>query len=341
VKVWIDLANSPHALFFAPIVEDLEASGHEVVITAREFAQTVELARLHGLDPLVIGEHAGRSLSRKFTTIADRSRQLRSFARRLRPDVAVSHGSYALALAARSLRLRSVTFMDYEHTPANHLSFRMASTVVLPSAIGLESVRKYGATRPKTVFYDGFKEQVYLESLSPDRATVNSILPPGAWDEKVVAVARPPADFAVYHRFENPLFDQWLMAAGEDDRVAVILLPRTGEQKRHLEALALPSVVVCDRPVDGANLIHAADLVVSAGGTMNREAAVMGVPAYSIFASTPAAVDLALNRINRLEFIRGPDDIAKIRLAKSGRKDRLANPTLRRQIADLIVSVRV
>jgi predicted glycosyltransferase len=301
----------------------------------------VELARLYGLDPLVIGQHAGRSLSRKFTTIVDRSRQLRSFARRFRPEVAVSHGSYALGVAARSLRLRSVTFMDYEHTPANHLSFRMASTVVLPSAIRLDSVRKYGATRKKTVFYDGFKEQVYLESFVPDRTTVDDLLRPGTWDEKVVAVARPPADFAVYHRFENPLFDQWITAAGRDDRVAVILLPRTEEQKRHLEAMALPSVVVCDRPVDGANLIHAADLVVSAGGTMNREAAVMGVPAYSLFASTPAAVDLALNRSGRLEFVRDSADLAKIRLEKSERKNRLGNPDLRRQIMDLIVGVRV
>jgi hypothetical protein len=160
------------------------------------------------------------------------------------------------------------------------------------------------------------------------------------WDEKVVAVARPPADFAVYHRFENPLFEQWIAAVGIDDRVAVIVLPRTEEQRRRLESLTLPSVVICDRPVDGANLVFAADLVVSAGGTMNREAAILGVPAYSVFASKPAAVDLELNRLGRLEFVREPDDLAKIRLQKSGRKIRLANPTLRGQIAELITGAR-
>jgi predicted glycosyltransferase len=340
MKVWIDLANSPHALFFAPIVQDLEASGHEVLITAREFAQTVELARMHGLSPQVIGRHAGKSLPRKLRTIAVRSRDLYAFARKFQPEVAVSHGSYALAIAARMRRLRSITIMDYEHTPANHLSFRMASTVVLPSAIGFNAVRRYGATRRKTVFYNGFKEQVYLDSFIPDRSKVDDILPPGMWDERVVAVARPPADFAVYHRFENPLFEQWVATVGSNDQVAVIVLPRTDEQRRRLDNLDLPSVVICDRPVDGANLIHAADLVVSAGGTMNREAAVMGVPAYSIFASSPAAVDLELNRRGRLEFIRDAGDLARIQLRKNAGKGRLENPTLRREIADLIVTAR-
>jgi predicted glycosyltransferase len=336
VKVWIDLANSPHVLFFAPIIKDLEERGHEVILSAREYAQTVELAHLYGMDPIIMGRHAGKSWRRKFKTIVNRSRELRTFAREHEPDVAVSHGSYALGPAARSLRLRSVALMDYEHTPANHLSFRMASTVVLPSSITNDAVRRYGATKNKTVFYDGFKEQVYLESFAPDRSKVEGVLPPGTWDEKVVVVARPPADFAVYHRFDNPVFEEWINQVGNNDRVAVIALPRTDEQRRHLEELELPSVFFCDHPVDGADLVYAADLVVSAGGTMNREAAVLGVPAYSVFAGVVGAVDQELERLGRLTFIHNSSDLKNIRLEKTGRKAPLGNPKLRREITDLI-----
>lgn len=336
MKVWIDFANSPHVLFFAPIIEDLTELGHEVVLSAREYAQTVGLARLHGFSPRVMGRHAGKSWRRKFTTIVNRSIELRSFAKMHDFDVAVSHGSYALGPAARSLRLRSVALMDYEHTPANHLSFRMASTVVLPSAITIDAVRRYGATARKTVFYDGFKEQVYLESFTPDRSKVEDLLPRGMWDDNVVVVARPPADFAVYHRFENPLFEKWITAVGNNNHVSVIVIPRTAQQRRHLDSLDLPSVFICDRPVEGADLVNAADLVVSAGGTMNREAAVLGVPAYSVFAGEPGAVDLELERLGRLKSIRSHEELSEIRLEKGRSMSRLRNPTLRREITDII-----
>jgi predicted glycosyltransferase len=212
----------------------------------------------------------------------------------------------------------------------------MASTVVLPSSIESQAVRRYGATKRKTVFYEGFKEQVYLETFVSDRSKVEGVLPPGTWDDKVVVVARPPADFTVYHRFDNPVFAEWIRDVGNNDQVAVIALPRTDEQRRHLETLGLPSVHFCDHPVAGADLVYAADLVVSAGGTMNREAAVLGVPAYSVFAGVIGAVDEELERLGRLTFIRESEDLGKIRLEKTGRKPPLANPDLRREITDLI-----
>ena len=336
MKVWIDLANSPHVLFFAPIVADLESTGAEVRLTARTFAQTVDLALLYGLHPEVIGSHGGRSYLGKARAISKRVSLLRRFAKSFQPDVAVSHGSYPMGIVARSLGLRSVTFMDYEHTPANHLSFRTYTEVVLPVAIDQESVRRYGATRRKTTFYNGFKEQVHLESFEPDRTTIDAALGLDEWGERVRVVARPPADFAVYHRNENPLFEQWLLEAGHDERAVVIVLPRTDEQRRRVQNLALPSVVVPERPVNGANLVDSADLVVSAGGTMNREAAVLGVPAYSIFSGAQAGVDRRLNALGRLEFVTDADDLAKIRLERGRRQPQLRNPGLRAEIVDVI-----
>lgn len=338
VKVWIDLANSPHVLFFAPIVRGLRARGAEVLLTARDFAQTVGLARLHGLDVTTVGSHGGKSTIGKARGILDRAARLRRLARRAHPAVAVSHNSYAHAIAARSLGIPYLTIMDYEHTPANHVSFRLAGRILLPAAIDLATVKRYGARSDKVARYDGFKEQVYLDGFSPDRSRLGSLLPPGAWDRYVIAVARPPADFAIYHRFENPLFETWLRHAAADPDTRVVVLPRTPAQRERLTALRLPGIIVPEQALDGANLVHHADLVVSAGGTMNREAAVLGIPAYSLFMGEIAAVDRALEALGRLCIVRDEPQALGIPLRRKPPPVPLANPGLREQILDTILA---
>ena len=228
--------------------------------------------------------------------------------------------------------------MDYEHTPANHINFRLADRVLLPAALTLQAVRKYGATPDRVVFYDGFKEQVYLEEPRRDAAALSALLPDVDWDRSVVAVARPPADFAVYHRFGNPLFERWLESVGSNPDVRVVLLPRTAGQRERAVAMRLPSVIVPSAALPGIELISRCDLVVSAGGTMNREAAVLGVPAYSLFAGRTAEVDRALERLGRLVFIRDEADLAKIRFEKKRNKEPLRNPGLRSRLVDCILS---
>jgi len=337
VRIWIDLANSPHVPLFAPIVKELRKRGHEPVLTARNFAQTLGLARLHGLHVEPIGEHGGRGLVGKARAILARACELRRAAIRLEADLSVSHNSYAQALAARSVGIRNITLMDYEHTPANHVSFRLAQRIILPSAIPLSAVRRYGATNAKVITYDGFKEQIYLDSFVPDRSTLEHRLPPSLWERHVVVVARPPADFAVYHRFHNPLFEIWLRRVGVDPGVRIVTIPRTSDQRRRIEALALPSVLVPADAVDGSNLIYHADLVVSAGGTMNREAAVLGVPVYSLFAGRPASVDQALERLGRLRSIQSESQLDEIVIGRLPRKEPLRSPNLCRTIVDALL----
>ena len=339
MRVWVDLANSPHVLFFAPLVREFERRGIDVVCTARDFAQTLGLARMHGLRVESIGRHGGKSALGKAREIVARTAALRQFARTARPDIAVSHNSYAQALAARSLGIPFVTMMDYEHTPANHLSFRAATRILLPVVVQDGAVARYGASSRKVKRYSGFKEQVYLEDFEPRAGAFDGLLTDDVVGRCVVAVARPPADFAIYHRFKNPLFEPWLVRAGRDPGVRVVLLPRTRDQRDRALALRLPSVVVPDREVDAPNLIYHADLVVSAGGTMNREAAVLGVPAYSLFAGRRAAVDTALEALRRLVFIQRTEDLGSIRLVKCAVRSRLRNPGLREQIVEGILGV--
>lgn len=304
MRIWIDLANSPHVPLFVPIVERLRAGGHEVFLTARDHAQTVPLARTAWPDVTVIGGESPGGRLGKGTTLARRAAALRRYARARAVDVALSHGSYAQALAARSAGLRTVTMMDYEFQPANHLSFRLAHRVVVPEAFPREALHRFGARNGKVVTYPGYKEELYLAGFEPDPSVLDELALDRA---RITVVMRPPPDGALYHRDLNDRFDELLERARVRDDVQVVVLPRMREQMDRYRQLR--EVCVPDRPVDGRSLVGCADLVVGAGGTMNRESALLGTPTYTVFAGRLAALDRLLIETGRLIDLRAAGSV--------------------------------
>jgi uncharacterized protein len=309
MKVWVDLSNSPHPLLFAPIVRRLESLGHAVGITARDNAQTVELARQQWESVDVIGGPSMGGRAAKARGMLDRVRQLASWARSERPDVALSHNSYAQIAAARTLGVRTVTAMDYEHQPANHLGFRLANTVLLPEALRQAGVARQGATPGKVRFYEGLKEEIYLGDFEPREEALLDAGVEQTAGGGVLVVARTPPSGALYHRSENPLFGQILGAIGNRPDVRCVVLCRHAEQRRELAQLRLQNLSLPERAVDARSLLHAADLVIGAGGTMTREAALLGVPTVSIFAGRPAAVDRWLQKRDLLRRLDSLEDL--------------------------------
>lgn len=316
MRIWIDLANSPHVPFFRALIPEFTARGNQVEITARDFAQTVELAAKAGMTPHVIGGHGGGSITGKAGNLVGRAAALRKWARDRGFDLAVSHNSYAQIAAAAALGIRTVTLMDYEHQPANHLAFRLASRVIVPRAFPAAELRKYGASLRKVKRYEGTKEDVYLADFSPDPAFAEVLRKLGVASEDVLVVVRPPAREALYHRFENELFDELLTRLSSRDDAKIILLPRSDAQRSEYEKRDWPNMIMPREALDGANLIAAADLVVSAGGTMNREAAALGVPAYSIYGGRWAAIDEELVREGRLQRISLRAEIESLAIGK-------------------------
>ncbi len=312
--VWIDLANSPHVLFFQPVIAELHRRGVSTVVSARDFAQTVELCRLWDIEAEVVGAHGGAGLAGKASNLVGRVRALRAFARAEAPSVAVSHNSYAQAVAGRTLGLPVVTAMDYEFQPANHLAFRCASLVAVPDVFPLDLLRRQGAKPSKVWRYSGLKEQVALAGFTPDPGYLEraGVAQPGG---PPVVVVRPPADMALYHRFQNPLFAE-LLALLKDERhhdaMRVLVLSRTAEQAASIEQAGFGELIWKGAALDGRQLVAAADAVISAGGSMNREAAVLGTPAYSIYAGTLAAIDRALVADGRLRLLRSSADLSSL-----------------------------
>jgi len=304
MRVWVDVTNSPHVLVFRPLIRLLRRRGAEVDVTAREFAQTLELLALHGIEPTVVGHHGGASTLGKARAMAERLPALRRFARGRGYDVALAHGSHDLTLTARGLGIPSATTFDYEFAWLQHqLGCRAATRVVVPEAIPLDRLTRYGAGPEKLRRYPGLKEDYYLADLEPDPAVLDEL---GVDRNRVVVVLRPPPDVSLYHRHANPLFPETLRALAGRDDVNAVVLPRVEGQRDFVRGLGLPSVIVPEHAVDAQSLIAFADLVVSAGGTMNREAVSLGVPVYTVFGGKRGAVDDRLIREGRLRALTDP-----------------------------------
>jgi uncharacterized protein len=305
MRVWIDVTNSPHAVIFRPLIGRMRARGHEVTVTSREFAQTVGLLDRFGIAHEVVGAHGGASRRGKARAMAARSAALARFARERRFDLAVAHGSTDQPLAARLSGTPQVSMFDYEFAAAmHHWNGRLASRVLVPAAIPEGALARYGIRPPRLVRYPGLKEEYYLADHVLDEGVAGEL---GLDRERVVAVVRPPPEVTLYHRgASTDLFAAALARLLAAPGVQTVVLPRTEAQRA---ALAAGPAIVPERPVDGPSLVAAADLVVSAGGTMNREAAALGVPAYTPFAARLGAVDRRLIDEGRLRRLERPEDL--------------------------------
>jgi uncharacterized protein len=307
VRVWIDVTNSPHVPFFRPLIALLEERGHEVLITARSFAQTLELLDGAGLAHEVVGPpHGGAGRAGKARAMAGRLRALRAWARGREIDLALSHASHELPLTARTMRIPSAYAFDYEFARAQHgLGCRAATVVIVPDAIPQRRLDALGARARKVRRYEGLKEEYYLHGLRPDPSVLTEL---GLDREHVVAVVRTPPEVSLYHRHGNPLFTEVLERLGAEPGVDAVVLPRTPEQREAIIARQ-PRVVVPDRAVDAQSLVALADVVISAGGTMNREAVALGTPVYTTFAGRIGAVDERLIAEGRLRPLQRADDL--------------------------------
>ena len=321
-----------HVLVFRPLIRLLEERGAEVEVTARHYAQTVELLELHGIEATLLGHHGGRSRLGKLRALGSRLPALGRWARGRRFDIALAHGSHELTLTARRLGIPSSTTFDYEFATLQHqLGCRAATRVVVPEAIPPERLEPYGVRPPKLVRYPGLKEEYYLADFEPDPAALDEL---AVDSHKLVVVVRTPPDVSLYHRRSNPLFPQVLEHLGREDRVRAIVVPRTPEQRDFVRGLRLPSLVVPDRAVDAQSLIALADLVVSAGGTMNREAAALGVPVYTTYGGRLGGVDEALIRDGRLRPLTDPRALELVKRPADGQRVR-RDPAL---MLDLLLS---
>jgi predicted glycosyltransferase len=308
VRVWIDVSNSPQVPFFRPLVGLLRERGHDVEVTTRDYAQTLELLRLHGIPHEVVGpEHGGANALRKARAMAARVPALRRYAKARGFDLALSHASHELQLVARSLGIPSAYAFDYEFARVQHsLGCRAARRVVVPEVIPQKRLDRLGARAKKVRRFPGLEEEYYLAGFQPNAAVLDEL---GLDRERILVVVRTPPEVSLYHRHGNPLFVDVLRRLGGAQDVHAVVLARTTEQREAIAGLALDSLVLPEHAIDAQSLVALSDLVVSAGGTMNREAVALGVPVYTTFAGRIGAVDEELLRRGRLRSLRSAQEL--------------------------------
>jgi predicted glycosyltransferase len=338
-RIWIDLDNSPHVPFFAPIVEELKKRGYSVTLTARDAYQVCELADLFRFTYTCIGRHWGKHRVLKVLGTCLRALQLLPIMARERPDLAVAHGSRSQVIASVLLGIPSLCILDYEFSQS--LVIINPTWLMTPEIIHLsQSVRK----THRVLQYPGIKEDVYVPAFKPDPSIKARL----QLDERnVVVVVRPPATEAHYH---NPKSDELFAATieflGHAPNVQVIVLPRNHKQKVSVQRswaawFAAGKLSVPEHPEDGLNLMWHSDLVISGGGTMNREAAALGIPVYSIFRGEIGAVDRYLSNNGRLVLIESVEDLrAKVVLTRWSRPaapQNIAHAALAKIVDDIVL----
>jgi predicted glycosyltransferase len=309
-KIWIDLDNTPHIPFFKPIIRELEQRGHTIVLTARDAFHVCELADQFGLAYTAIGRHYGKNRLMKIWGLAWRSLQLLPFVSRTQPHLGLSHGSRAQILLCNLIGLPTVMVMDYEHAQTPPLV--RPRWEIVPEVLFNENLHCKARERIRT--YPGIKEDVYAAEFKPDLALRQEL---HLTDNAIIVTVRPPADEAHYHNPESDeFFAQFMERACRTSGVKVVLLPRNKAQERQIKAswpgwFEGSKVVIPTRAVDGLNLLWHSDLVVSGGGTMNREAAALGVPVYSIFRGKSGAVDRHLASQGKMILVESLEDVHK------------------------------
>jgi uncharacterized protein len=338
--VWIDIDNSPHVPFFLPIIEQLRSRGIELVLTARDTYQVCELIEYFSLPCKVIGRHYGKNKLLKVWGTCVRAAALSPIVIARRPDLAISHGSRAQVLVCKSFGIPSLVVHDYEHSTKT--GFIESDWILMPDVIPHTAMSK---RTDRVLKYRGLKEDVYVPQFSPDSAILDEL---GLGSQELIVTLRPPATEAHYHNPESEaLFDQTLRFLAKQPQVHVVILPRSARQNEQIrkdwaDLISSGRVVIPERPVNGLNLIWFSDLVISGGGTMNREAAALGVPVYSIFRGKIGAVDKYLSANGRLVLIETADEIkTKIRLTRWKRPDKpnSGSATVLQSIVQHVVSI--
>jgi uncharacterized protein len=329
VRVWADMTNVAHPIVLRPLIELLEEGGHEVEITARPLSHTLELLDDWGHPYTAIGRYGGVSKPGKARAAVDRIGRLLRFARGRRFDYALGHASADLPPVCRVLRVPNTTMFDYEWaTLQHHVICRLATRVLVPEAIPPDRLRRYGARPPKLVRFPGLKEEYYLANFEPDRTALERLGVPGG---EQVCVVRTPPSYALYlGGSENALLPP-LLRRLDDQGCWSVVLTRNAEQRAAVRSLGLGRTITPEHAQDGRSLVALADALVSAGGTMNREAAVLGTPVWSIFEGPLGGVDELLIRDGRMKLLRDPDELTVER-----RSDNSFERRIRRDPAELL-----
>ncbi|MBZ0201828.1 MAG: DUF354 domain-containing protein [Ignavibacteria bacterium] len=339
--IWFDLDNSPHVPLFIPILNELKKRNEEFEVSARDFAQTLGLLELWNVQHTTIGTHGGKSKAGKVFNLLKRSQELKKFAAGNNFTLAVSHGSRTQLVAAAGLKIPSLLMLDYEYTETRIFN-RYANYLLIPKFIPDERLRSVGLDLKKVIRYNGFKEELYMNAFVPEPDFRSKI---GSGDDKTLILIRPPGMLGNYHNKKSEkLLVECMYHFSSFENTDILITSRSAKDKKFIEkhAAGKNNIRFLQSPVDGLQLVYSADIVISGGGTMNRESALAGTNTYSIFTGKKPYLDEYLEQMGRLKFISSVEDIKQITPQKELNKDSYVfNKHITEEVTDIILNISI
>lgn len=336
--IWFDLDNSPHVPLFRPVFNNLDAMSQRYIITARDFAQTQDLMKMWNINYLPIGKHGGKSKIMKILNLFQRSYQLRSGIKDNNIKLAVNHGSRTQIFTSKFMSIPSVWMMDYEYTETNILN-TFSTYILAPSHIPEKRLKDCGISIEKLIRYNGFKEELYLNDFIPNTNFRNEI---GIDKDTTLVVFRPPSITANYHNPESEkLLIESLNYFSNHDNTVCLIVNRTNKEKEFLESNITidDKIKFLEKPVDGLQLLYTADIAFSGGGTMNREAALLGTKSYSIFTGKRPYLDEYLQDQGKLTFVENMGDLEKIEVVRKENEIKNFSNNIAEEVTNLLIDL--
>lgn len=285
MKIWFDLSNSPHVNMFYELIRNLEADGHQVLITSRPLANTIALLEQKGLQHTQVGEHYGKNFLKKIFGYPIRVWQLRNFLRDKQIDLAISQSSFHSPVVARLLGIPSIYTNDNEHAMGNKPAFICASTILIPENLPVERVARTGVSARKVLQYPGVKEGIYLWSKGEIIQEKRKHLTPG--DVKIYI--RPEPQTAQYYKGKQNFLDDTIVALQE--KYSITVLPRDANQSAHYRQEKFHRTRVPEKPLSFDDIAAECTVFIGAGGSMTRELAILGIPTISVYQDALLEVD--------------------------------------------------
>ena len=309
MRIWFDADNGPHVLVMKPLVEELTRRGHTVKFTARDRANTCELLDMYGFDYTKVGGAYGKSTIKKVIGTLKRAVQLRKAMKNWKANVSFGHGSRSLPIASKLLKIPSITMYDYEWVSPSIFN-KFCKKILIPDAITKDRAIEAGIDLSKVEFYPGFKENLYLNNIQPEPKITEEL---NLKTDKIKVLLRPPATTAHYHNPEaEEILNELLKKLLNNPEVQLIWIPRTEDQNELVKGNHKAQVIIPTKVYPGPQLILAMDMIIGGGGTMTREAAILGIPSVSFFRGKRGAVDDKLEALKRLKLIEKPEQVEEL-----------------------------
>lgn len=312
MKIWIDLTNSPHINFFKPFINKWKSDGHEILLTTRDLANTIDLIDQNGWQFIKVGGHAGKSKLRKLIHFPIRVGLLWNYLIKEKPDVGISHSSFYSPLVSKLLGIPSIYLNDNEHAKGNYLAFKYASINLLPEFLKKKAKSLSWNEKYDVEFYPGIKEGIYLSQMEEKSNSQDNHK-----SERIYVRLEPWT--AEYYSGKSHFMDELLLELKE--KYKIIILPRGQEQKEHYSGSKFSGIDVAEKPIPLGQILKNCKMFIGAGGSMTRELAFLGKPVLSVYQDELLEVDKYLIEHGFMYHATEPD-VSKVKEVMSDYKER-------------------